>query len=80
LKTRIKLDWTDNATTESGYVVERCTGAGCTNFASIASLAANTVRYYDKSVGGGTTYRYRVAASSSNGQSPYSNIVDATTP
>lgn len=41
--------------------------------------AANTVRYYDKSVSGGATYRYRVAASSSSGQPPYSNIVEATT-
>ena len=80
LKMRIKLGWTDNATTESGYVVERCTGAGCTNFASIASLAPNTVNYYDKSVSGGTTYRYRTAATSSSGQSGYSNIAEATTP
>ena len=42
---------------------------GCTNFASIANLAANTVNYYDKSVNGATTYRYRVAATSSSGQS-----------
>ena len=80
LKTRIKLTWTDNATTESGYVVERCSGAGCTSFSSIANLAANTVNYYDKSVSGGTTYRYRVAATSSSGQSNYSNIAEATTP
>ena len=80
LKTRIKLTWTDNATTESGYVVERCAGSGCTNFSSVATLAANSIRYYDKSVSAATTYRYRVAATSSSGQSNYSNIAEATIP
>lgn len=80
LKTPIKLTWQDNATTESGYVVERCTGAGCTNFTSIASLGANAVSYFDKSVSGGTTYSYRTAATSSSGQSLYSNVAEATTP
>lgn len=80
LKIRVKLNWKDNAATESGYAVERCTGSGCTNFAPIATLAASAVKYFDKSVASGTTYRYRVAATSPDGQSPYSNIADATTP
>ena len=30
---QINLTWTDNASNETGYVVERCQGAGCSNFA-----------------------------------------------
>ncbi len=30
---QVLLTWTDNATTETGFVVQRCTGAGCTSFA-----------------------------------------------
>ncbi len=80
LKSRVKLSWTDNATNESGYAVERCSGSGCTNFSPIATVAVNTVSYFDKNVSAGTTYRYRVAAASTAGQSPYSNIAEATIP
>ncbi|HEY3661862.1 MAG TPA: PKD domain-containing protein [Chthoniobacterales bacterium] len=34
LKTRVKLDWMNNAASESGYLVERCINVGCTNFRS----------------------------------------------
>ncbi len=80
LKSRIKMNWKDNASTESGYSVERCSGAGCSNFAPIKTVAVDTVSFVDKNVAGGTTYRYRVAATSPDGQSPYSNIAEASTP
>ncbi|MDQ3200118.1 MAG: PKD domain-containing protein, partial [Verrucomicrobiota bacterium] len=80
LKSRVKLSWTDNATNESGYAIERCSGGGCSNFTPIATVAANTVSYFDKNVTAGAIYRYRVAATSSGGQSPYSNIAEATIP
>lgn len=63
-QTRIDLAWTDNATSETGFKVERCSGAGCTNFAQVGTnLAANTVAFAD-SVGltASTQYSYRVAA------------------
>jgi fibronectin type 3 domain-containing protein len=37
-KLQVDLAWQDNATTETDYVVQRCTGVGCTNFVSIAFL------------------------------------------
>ena len=37
----------DNATNETGYAVERCSGSGCTNFARVASLAASAKSYTD---------------------------------
>jgi hypothetical protein len=78
-KTRVRLHWTDNATNETGYIVERCTGSTCTNFVPVASLPVNSVLYIDGAVSPATTYRYRVAASGSTGNSPYSNIVKVTT-
>jgi hypothetical protein len=80
LKTRVKLDWMNNATSESGYLVERCSNQVALIFTPIATLPANSVRYYDKAVTGATTYRYRTAATSSGGQSPYSNVAGATIP
>ena len=30
-KLQVDLAWQDNATTETGYTIERCTGSGCAN-------------------------------------------------
>jgi fibronectin type 3 domain-containing protein len=59
---RIDLAWsaaTDNVGV-TGYSLERCQGAGCTNFAQIASQSATT--FIDTALTPGTTYRYRVRA------------------
>ena len=76
---KVKLAWTDNATTETGYTVERCVGSTCTDFAAIASLPANSVKYNDGSLSRNTTYRYRVYAESETGPSDFSNIAEVTT-
>jgi predicted phage tail protein len=76
---RVVLAWVDNASDETGYTIERCTGAGCTGFAPIAHLEGNAFRYADPTAAPGTTYRYRVAATGPGGQSPYSNVVAVTT-
>ena len=39
-KTRITLSWTDNAGNETGFRIERCSGAGCTDFTRIAQVGA----------------------------------------
>jgi subtilisin family serine protease len=75
----INLSWIDNANNETGYIVERCTGASCTNFAQIASLAANSTSYQNTGLAASTTYRYRVFAASTSGNSGYSNTASATT-
>ena len=63
----------------TGYKVERCQGAGCTNFAQIATPAGTT--YKDTSVSASTSYSYRVRATDAAGNlSPYSNTASATTP
>src|SRR5262249_61579391 len=62
----------------TGYQVERCQGAGCTNFAQIATPTATS--YQDTSVSASTTYSYRVRAVDSAGKTgPYSNVATATT-
>ena len=57
------LSWT--ASTETGgtianYLVERCQGAGCTNFVQIGTTTGTT--YNDIGLMGGTVYSYRVRA------------------
>lgn len=79
-KAEVRLSWIDNATNETGYTVERCRGGTCTNFSAIASLPANAVQYTDSGLARATTYRYRVRATGSGGNSPYSNIATVKTP
>jgi FtsP/CotA-like multicopper oxidase with cupredoxin domain len=64
---RVRLVWRDNATNETGFVLERCTGSGCTNFAQIATPGprngtGNVPAYLDTTVTAGNTYRYQVWA------------------
>ena len=77
---QVDLAWKDNATTETGYVVQRCTGSTCTNFDSIAFLEVNTKKFSDQGVQHTKTYRYRVYAESNQGPSDFSNIAEVTVP
>jgi hypothetical protein len=78
--TQINLAWT--ASTDNvgvtGYRVERCQGAGCSNFAQIATLAGTT--FNNTGLTASTSYSYRVRAIDATGNlSLYSNTASATT-
>jgi len=76
---QINLSWSDNSSDETGFSIERCTGNGCTNFAQIATVGANTTSYANGGLSRNTWYRYRVRAFNSAGNSAYSNIATAKT-
>src|SRR6202011_2845 len=77
----VNLGW--SAATESGgtiarYLIERCQGAGCSNFVQIGT--STTLSYGDTGLSGSSTYSYRVRAQDSVGNSgPYSNVASTTT-
>jgi chitodextrinase len=79
--TQIGLTWaasTDNVAV-TGYRVERCTGASCTNFAQIGTTTTVTT-FPDSGLTASTSYRYRVLAADAAGNlSNYSSIASATT-
>jgi FtsP/CotA-like multicopper oxidase with cupredoxin domain len=77
---QVNLTWNDNANSETGFSIERCTGTGCTNFAPVGAVSANLTAYSDSTVVGNATYSYRVAAYNLSGYSQYSNVVTVTTP
>jgi predicted phage tail protein len=79
-RNQINLTWTDNATNETGFKIERCKGSTCTNFAQIATVGANATSYSSIGLSSNTTYRFRVRAYNATGNSSYSNIAAATTP
>jgi hypothetical protein len=77
---RIELAWSDNATDEDGFQIERCQGTGCTTFTAIGQIAANVGGFSDTALAAGTTYAYRVRAFNQAGPSGYTNTATATTP
>ena len=76
---QVSLAWRDNATNESGFLVERSVNGGA--FARLASPPARantgTASYVDGAVSVGSTYAYRVSAVNVAGQSPPSNTATA---
>ena len=59
----------------ASYLVERCTGLGCSNFTQIGNVPGSTLTYTDPTISSGTVYNYRVRAEDSTGIfSPYSTI------
>ena len=77
---QINLSWTaatDNVGV-TGYRVERCQGAGCSNFAQIATPTGTT--FSNSGLNAGTSYSYRVRAVDAAGNlGGYSNVASATT-
>jgi hypothetical protein len=77
---QINLSWTasiDNVAV-TGYKVERCSGAACSNFAQIATPTATT--FNDTGLAASTSYSYRVRATDAAGNlSSFSPTATAST-
>jgi hypothetical protein len=73
----INLTWTDNASDEEGFKVERKSGSD--TFNQVATVGNNVTAYSDNGLSGSTTYIYRVRAYRSGLLSEYSNEASATT-
>ena len=77
---QINLSWT--ASTDNvgvtNYLIERCQGASCSNFAQIATFPSAT--YNNTGLTASTSYSYRVRATDAAGNlSPYSNTASTST-
>lgn len=78
-ETQVRLNWTDNASGESAYLVERAL-AGSENWTPLAStLAANSATFTDSSALPSTSYDYRIRASGVAGLSDFA-LVSIVTP
>ncbi len=79
--TQINLSWTastDNVAV-TGYLVERCSGVGCSSFARIQTVPTNS--FSDTGLTPNTSYTYHVKATDAAGNfSDYSNLATAVTP
>jgi hypothetical protein len=70
---RVTLNWTDNSSNETSFVVERSLSA-TTGFAQIGTVTSNVRTFNDDTVARRTTYFYRVKAVNGAGSSAYSNV------
>ncbi len=75
--TTVQLAWTDNASTETGFKIERSASGG--NFVQIATVGANITTYSSLYLSPNTAYSYRVRAYDATYNSLYSNVATATT-
>jgi hypothetical protein len=73
---QIQLAWTDNATNETAYVLDRSLDGSAWN--APTSLAANATAYTDDGLAAGTQYYYRLAATNSDGLSAYASATAMT--
>lgn len=77
----ISLTWTDNSSDETTWQIERCIGAGCTDFTLLATRDATIWGpwFTDTGLAEITSYSYRVRATNAFGASAYSNSASGTT-
>lgn len=76
--TQVRITWQDNASTETGFTIERSTG-NTNNFQAVATVTADITTYIDENLTEITDYFYRIKAVNAGGGSAYTTIVDAKT-
>ena len=76
--TQITLTWTDNATNETGFRIERSAN-GTTGWSQIGTPSANATTFANTGLTASTTYFYRVRATNATGDSAYTSVANATT-
>lgn len=74
--TSATLKWTDNATNETGFRVERSVGNDSSFVEVSSNLGSNTTIFVSPNLVAGTTYYYRVRALNAIGFSDYSNVLE----
>ncbi len=70
----ITLNWVDNATTETGFTIERAYDPAFTIGLTTSTVAANTTTLTQTGLYRGVPHYYRVRADNLGGPSPWSNV------
>jgi protocatechuate 3,4-dioxygenase beta subunit len=77
---QINLSWIDNSLNETGFKVFRATDQAFTQgVTQLTTTAPDVTTWEDTGLSSGVTYFYRVSATNTAGDSPFSNTASATT-
>jgi len=76
-KTQINLSWTENATSEAGFSIERKIGSG--SFSVLTTVGPNVTTFQNTGLNANTLYTYRVRAFDATTNSAFSNEASART-
>ena len=77
-ETTMMISWTAPTGGATTYKLERCAGAGCSNFVEIQSALASPT-FDDSALSANTTYAYRVRATNATGDGSYSATAEQAT-
>lgn len=77
-RTKITLNWMDNASTETGYEIFKSTTANGT-YNLLTTVGANVTTYDDNAATAGSSFFYKVRAAVGALKSEYSNIAQGAT-
>ena len=75
---QIAISWNDNNANEMGYEIVRSTSSGGT-YVPVGTTTANATSFTDSGLTWSKAYYYKIRSISEGGESPYSNVVSATT-
>ena len=78
-QTQINLSWTDNASNETGFYLDRATNSGFTANLVTTTLGQNVTSSSATGLTASTTYYFRVRAYNANGSSANTSTASATT-
>lgn len=75
---KLKVNWTDNVSNETGFEVYRSTTSGGT-YTIVGTTGANANNFTDTSLSPSTTYFYKLKSINKNGSSAFSSTASNTT-
>ena len=75
--TQIKLQWSDNSPSETGYEIQRSTNGQEGSYSVIGTVAADVNTYTDAVASGTQVYYYKVRATTATTPSDFTNVAKA---
>ncbi|SMG41898.1 Por secretion system C-terminal sorting domain-containing protein [Marivirga sericea] len=75
----VRLNWSDNATTEVGFEIYRSTSSVESTFTLIHTTASDIMTYLDEQTEGNSTYYYRIRAKGDGNFSGFTPTLNITT-
>ncbi len=75
--TQIKLQWSDNSPSETGYEIQRSTTGQDGSYSVIGTVGADVTTYTDAVAASSQIYYYKVRATTSGDPSPFTNVAKA---